>query len=168
MGPLLVIFVGLALFAFIAGDAVKLFDSHSIDTSVGSVGENEIDAREYQEVYNELDCFCKAMGYELPEESRQAMVWTLLSNSTLYNNYAKELGMTITPEEINLVLTNGKSDFVNTSLQPNSVFFLNGNFNMQFLAELLQVYEEQKLSGMIEPSIELFYNSWKYIERGCS
>ena len=165
MGPLLVIFVGLALFAFIAGDAVKLFDSHSIDTSVGSVGENEIDAREYQEVYNELDCFCKAMGYELPEESRQAMVWTLLSNSTLYNNYAKELGMTITPEEINLVLTNGKSDFVNTSLQPNSVFFLNGNFNMQFLAELLQVYEEQKLSGMIEPSIELFYNSWKYIER---
>ena len=62
MGPLLVIFVGLALFAFIAGDAVKLFDSHSIDTSVGTVGDNEIDAIEYQEVYNELDCFCKAMG----------------------------------------------------------------------------------------------------------
>ena len=70
MGPLLVIFVGLALFAFIAGDAVKLFDSHSIDTSVGTVGDSEIDAREYQQVYNELDCFCKVSGYEIPEEDR--------------------------------------------------------------------------------------------------
>ena len=52
-GPLLVIFVGIALFAFIAGDAVKLFDSHSVDTSVGTVGEMELDAMDYQEIYNE-------------------------------------------------------------------------------------------------------------------
>ena len=65
MGPLLVIFVGLALFAFIAGDAVKLFDSHSIDTSVGTVGEKELDAMEYQQIYNELDCFCRVSGIEV-------------------------------------------------------------------------------------------------------
>ncbi|MBR3615368.1 MAG: SurA N-terminal domain-containing protein [Bacteroidaceae bacterium] len=165
MGPLLVIFVGLALFAFIAGDAVKLFDSHSIDTSVGTVGDSEIDAMEYQQVYNELDCFCKVSGYEIPEESRQVMVWNLLSNSALYNNYAKELGITITPEEVNLVLTNGKSDFVRTSVQPQSAFRAGGNFNMQFLAELIQVYEEQKLNGMIDSNVDALYNSWKYIER---
>ncbi|MBR5814307.1 MAG: SurA N-terminal domain-containing protein [Bacteroidaceae bacterium] len=165
MGPLLVIFVGLALFAFIAGDAVKLFDSHSIDTSVGTVGDSEIEALEYQQVYNELDCFCKISGYEIPEEGRQVMVWEVLSNSTLYNNYAKELGITITPEEVNLVLTNGKSDFVRTTVQPQSAFRAGSNFNMQFLAELIQVYEEQKLNDMVDQNVEVLYQAWKYIER---
>ena len=165
MGPLLVIFVGLALFAFIAGDAVKLFDSHSIDTSVGIVGDSEIEALEYQQVYNELDCFCKISGYEIPEEGRQVMVWEVLSNSTLYNNYAKELGITITPEEVNLVLTNGKSDFVRTTVQPQSAFRAGSNFNMQFLAELIQVYEEQKLNDMVDQNVEVLYQAWKYIER---
>ena len=165
MGPLLVIFVGLALFAFIAGDAVRLFDTHSIDTSVGSVGEQEIDAMEYQQVYNELDCFCKVSNYELPEESRQAIVWNLMSNSALYNDLAEKVGITITPEELNLVLTNGKSEFVRTSVQPQSAFRSGANFNVQFLAELIQIYEEQKLNGEMDPNVETFFNAWKYIER---
>ena len=111
-GPLLVIFVGIALFAFIAGDAVKLFDSHSVDTSVGSVGEKELDAMEYQQIYNEFDCFCRVSGFDVPEENRKAVIWELASNSALYNQYAEELGITITAEEMNYVLANGKSMFI--------------------------------------------------------
>lgn len=165
MGPLLVIFVGLALFAFIAGDAVKLFDTHSIDTSVGTVGDQEIDAMEYQQVYNELDCFCKVSNYELPEENRQAIVWNLMSNSAIYNDIAKEIGFEITAEELNLVLTNGKSEFVRTSVPAQSAFRQGANFNMQFLAELIQIREEQQLSGELDPNVETFFNAWKYIER---
>lgn len=165
MGPLLVIFVGLALFAFIAGDAVKLFDTHSIDTSVGTVGDQEIDAMEYQQVYNELDCFCKVSNYELPEENRQAIVWNLMSNSAIYNDIAKEIGFEITAEELNLVLTNGKSEFVRTSVPAQSAFRQGANFNMQFLAELIQIREEQLLSGELDPNVETFFNAWKYIER---
>ena len=165
MGPLLVIFVGLALFAFIAGDAVKLFDTHSIDTSVGTVGDQEIDAMEYQQVYNELDCFCKVSNYELPEENRQAIVWNLMSNSAIYNDIAKEIGFEITAEELNLVLTNGKSEFVRTSVPAQSAFRQGANFNMQFLAELIQIHEEQQLSGELDPNVETFFNAWKYIER---
>ena len=77
-GPLLVIFVGIALFAFIAGDAVKLFDSHSVDTSVGTVGEMELDAMDYQEIYNEFDGFCRVSGFNVPEESRKAEELALL------------------------------------------------------------------------------------------
>ena len=59
-GPLLIIFVGLALLAFIAGDAVKLFDSNSRETSVGTVGKEEVSIEEYQstaqayEIYNKV------------------------------------------------------------------------------------------------------------------
>ena len=53
MGPLLVIFVGLALFAFIAGDAWRLFQSHTVDQNVGSVNGEELSAVEFQKMYEE-------------------------------------------------------------------------------------------------------------------
>ena len=64
MGPRLVIFVGLALFAFVAGDAVKLFDTRSSDNVVGIIGDKEIDVMEYQEFRNMFDCFCEVLGYD--------------------------------------------------------------------------------------------------------
>ncbi len=164
-GPLLVIFVGIALFAFIAGDAVKLFDSHSVDTSVGTVGEKELDAMEYQQIYNELDCFCRVSGIEVSEEDRKSIIWELLSNSAIYNDYAKELGITVTPEEMNYVLTNGKSMFVNRAVHPQSPFRGGANFNMEFLAQLTQAYEEQKTAGQIDSNVATLYSCWKYIER---
>ncbi len=164
-GPLLVIFVGLALFAFIAGDAVKLFETNSIETSVGTVGEQEIEAMEYQQVYNELDAFCKVSGIELPEEDKKTVIWELLSNSAIYNNYAEEIGYTVTPEELNHVLTNGKSNFVNSTVHPSSPFRGGASFNMEFLAEVLKVYEEQTSTGQLDPNVATFYNCWKYMER---
>lgn len=164
-GPLLVIFVGIALFAFIAGDAVKLFDSHSVDTSVGSVGEKELDAMEYQQIHNELDCFCKVSGIELPEENKKALVWNLMSSSALYGQHAEELGITVTAEELNYVLTNGKSEFITNSVHPQHIFRSNTNFNMDILAQVTQAYEEQKAAGTVDSNLADLYNCWKYMER---
>ena len=164
-GPLLVIFVGIALFAFIAGDAVKLFDSHSVDTSVGVVGDKELDAMEYQEIYNEFDGFCRVSGFDVPEESRKAVIWELLSNSALYNQYAEELGITVTAEEMNHVLANGKSLFVMQTASAQNPLNSNGRFNLDFLAQLTQVYDEQKAAGMVDQNVAIFYNCWKYMEK---
>ena len=164
-GPLLVIFVGIALFAFIAGDAVKLFDSHSVDTSVGTVGEMELDAMDYQEIYNEFDGFCRVSGFDVPEENRKAVIWELLSNSALYNQYAEELGITVTAEEMNHVLANGKSLFVMQTASAQNPLNSNGSFNLDFLAQLTQVYDEQKAAGMVDQNVAIFYNCWKYMEK---
>ena len=164
-GPLLVIFVGIALFAFIAGDAVKLFDSHSVDTSVGTVGEMELDAMDYQEIYNEFDGFCRVSGFDVPEESRKAVIWELLSNSALYNQYAEELGITVTAEEMNHVLANGKSLFVMQTASAQNPLNSNGRFNLDFLAQLTQAYDEQKAAGMVDQNVAIFYNCWKYMEK---
>ena len=164
-GPLLVIFVGIALFAFIAGDAVKLFDSHSVDTSVGTVGEMELDAMDYQDIYNEFDGFCRVSGFDVPEESRKAVIWELLSNSALYNQYAEELGITVTAEEMNHVLANGKSLFVMQTASAQNPLNSNGRFNLDFLAQLTQVYDEQKAAGMVDQNVAIFYNCWKYMEK---
>ena len=50
MGPLLVIFVGLALFAFIAGDAWRLFQSDSMEATVGTIDGEKLAAADFQEL----------------------------------------------------------------------------------------------------------------------
>lgn len=166
MGPLLVIFVGLALLAFIAGDAVKLFDTHSIDTSVGTVGDKDINVMDFQEAYNEFDCLCNVTGLEIPEEARQSYIWSILSNSALYNDYAAKLGITVTAEEVNHVLVNGKSDFFAQFAQSQSPFHNGRKLNLDYLTQLTEAYQEQAAMGQIEGPVAVLYNSWKFLERG--
>jgi hypothetical protein len=64
-GPLLIIVVGIALLAFIAGDLTKIFGASSYDNNVGIVGEEEVTAEEYSQAYNEFDLFCKVNGIKL-------------------------------------------------------------------------------------------------------
>ena len=52
-GPLLVIVVGLALFAFIAGDAWKAIQPHQGRQDVGEINGETLSAQEYQELLDE-------------------------------------------------------------------------------------------------------------------
>lgn len=47
-GPLLVVVIGLALFAFIAGDAWKVLQPHQGKQDVGEVNGKTLTAQEYQ------------------------------------------------------------------------------------------------------------------------
>ena len=49
-GPLLVIVIGLALFAFIAGDAWKIFQPHQNQRDAGVVDGEKISAQEFQDM----------------------------------------------------------------------------------------------------------------------
>lgn len=165
MGPLLVIFVGLALFAFVAGDAVKLFDTRSSDIVVGTIGDKEIDVMEYQEFRNKFDCFCEVMGYDMNEEARQENTWNLMSSERQLRNIAEELNLTITAEEVNHVITNGKSLFVSTSIPEGHPMREGKNINMQYLSELTKIYQEQEASGNVVPAVATAYNAWLFVEK---
>ena len=49
-GPLLVIVIGLALFAFIAGDAWKILQPHQGKQDAGEVNGNTLSAQDYQKM----------------------------------------------------------------------------------------------------------------------
>ena len=53
-GPLLLIVIGLALFAFIAGDAWKVLQPHQGNQNVGEVDGEALSAQDYQKM-EELD-----------------------------------------------------------------------------------------------------------------
>ena len=52
-GAFLVIVIGIALFAFIAGDAWRLFDSNANEASVGSIDDESLSAADFQQLYTE-------------------------------------------------------------------------------------------------------------------
>ncbi|MBR5194489.1 MAG: SurA N-terminal domain-containing protein, partial [Bacteroidaceae bacterium] len=60
-GPLLVIVIGLALFAFIAGDAWKAIQPHQGRQDVGEVNGKAISAQEYQTLVDEYAEVIKMM-----------------------------------------------------------------------------------------------------------
>ena len=53
-GPLLVIVIGLALFAFIAGDAWKVLQPHQGKQDVGEVNGEKLSTLDYQKMVDEL------------------------------------------------------------------------------------------------------------------
>ncbi|MEG1546412.1 MAG: SurA N-terminal domain-containing protein, partial [Bacteroides sp.] len=59
-GPLLVIVIGLALFAFIAGDAWKIFQPHQGQNDVGEINGETISAQEYQKMVDEYSDIIKS------------------------------------------------------------------------------------------------------------
>lgn len=48
-GPLLVIVIGLALFAFIAGDAWKVLQPHQGKQDAGEINGNKLSVQDYQQ-----------------------------------------------------------------------------------------------------------------------
>ena len=115
MGPLLVIFVGLALFAFIAGDAWRLFQSDSMEATVGTIDGEKLSANDFQELYNQCENaqrMFRMADPRLSEEQKAASftetelsyikdeAWGVFTQLAIAEKPAAELGITVTNEEI--------------------------------------------------------------------
>ena len=93
-GPLLVIVIGLALFAFIAGDAWKVLQPHQ-SHDVGEVNGEALSAQDYQnlvEEYTEVVKFSRGTSALTDEENNQIKdeVWRNYVNNKLIENEAEK------------------------------------------------------------------------------
>ena len=109
-GPLLVIAVGLALFAFIAGDAWRVLQPHQ-SQDVGEVNGEVLSAQDYQslvEEYAEVVKFSSANN--LTDDQMNQLrdeVWRTYVNNKLIEAEAKKLGLTVSKEEIKSIINEG-------------------------------------------------------------
>ena len=102
-GPLLVIVIGLALFAFIAGDAWKVLQPHQ-SHDVGEVDGEALSVQDYQklvEEYTEVIKFSRGSSALTDEENNQIKdeVWRNYVNNKLIENEAKKLGLVVSRAE---------------------------------------------------------------------
>ena len=168
-GPLLVIVIGLALFAFIAGDAWKVLQPHQ-SQDVGEVNGTAISAQEYQKLVEEFSEVIKLTNNlpSLSEEDNNRIkdqVWQNYVNGKLIEAEAKKLGLVVTKSEIQSIINQG----VHPMLAQNP-FFRNpqtGLFDADALKNFLVNYNKMKQSSMAQgmESYDRIYNYWQFVEK---
>ena len=168
-GPLLVIVIGLALFAFIAGDAWKVLQPHQ-SQDVGEVNGETISAQDFQalvEEYTEVVKFSSGLNALSDEQTNQIKdeVWRSYVNNKLIENEAEKLGLTVSKAEIQAIIDAG----VHPMLQQTP--FRNpqtGAFDKDMLKKFLVDYSKMNKAQMPAQYAE-YYNSmykfWSFIEK---
>lgn len=168
-GPLLVIVIGLALFAFIAGDAWKVLQPHQ-SQDVGEVNGEAISAQDFQalvEEYTEVVKFSSGMNALSDEQTNQIKdeVWRAYVNNKLIENEAEKLGLTVSKAEIQAIIDAG----VHPMLQQTP--FRNpqtGAFDKDMLKKFLVDYSKMNQAQMPAQYAE-YYNSmykfWSFVEK---
>lgn len=168
-GPLLVIVIGLALFAFIAGDAWKVMQPHQ-SQDVGEVSGEVISAQDYQalvEEYTEVVKFTSGTTVLTDEMSNQIKdeVWNMYVNNKLIADEAEKLGLTVSKAEIQAIINAGthpmlaRTPFVNQQT---------GAFDKDMLKKFLVDYAKMDRSMMPAQYVEYYdsmFKFWSFLEK---
>ncbi len=166
MGPLLVIFVGLALFAFIAGDAWRLFQSHTVDQNVGSVNGEKLSAMDFQKMYEEYTNavkFARGTNTLTEDEMNQVKdeVWSTYISNRVLSAEAEKAGLTVTATELQAIVDAGSDPLLAQTPFRNE----KGIFDKDILNNFLTQYENNKENPEFLEQYKPVYDYWKFIEK---
>ncbi|MCR5179785.1 MAG: SurA N-terminal domain-containing protein [Bacteroidaceae bacterium] len=172
-GAILLLVVGLALFAFIAEEVVRALSSSRTESrqAVGEVYGEKINIQEYNDLVDEYTSVVKfSSGLEnLTEEQTQSIrdqVWQTYVQNQLIQHEAEELGLTVTDAEVQDIINNGQSPLLAQTPFSNPQ---TGAFDVQTLNQFLTNYKAMKdQPGQPAEALEYYeqiYNYWKFIEK---
>ena len=168
-GPLLVIVIGLALFAFIAGDAWKVLQPHQ-SQDVGEVDGETISAQDYQAMVEEYTEVVKILnnGASLSDEENNRLkdeVWQRYVNNKLIENEAKKMGLTVSKAEIQSIIDEGTHYMLQRTPFTNPQ---NGTFDKYMLKKFLVDYSKLNRAQMPAQYLDQYdamYKFWSFIEK---
>ena len=168
-GPLLVIAVGLALFAFIAGDAWQVIQPHQ-SQDVGEINGESLSAQDYQallEEYTEVVKFTSGLSALSDAQSDQLKdeVWQTYVNNKLIENEAEKLGLTVPNEEIQAIIDAGTHPLLQQTPFRNPS---TGAFDKDVLKQFLVEYSKMNIAQLPSQYAEYYqnmYNFWRFIEK---
>mgnify|MGYP001071707955 FL=1 len=168
-GPLLVIAVGLALFAFIAGDAWRVLQPHQ-SQDVGEVNGDVLSAQDYQSMvdeYAEVVKFTSGTSALSDDQLNQLRdeVWRTYVNNQLIEAEAEKLGLTVSKEEIKSIISEGTHPLLAQTPFRNPQ---TGAFDKDMLMKFLADYAKMN-QGQMPAQYADYYNSlykvWSFIEK---
>jgi peptidyl-prolyl cis-trans isomerase D len=169
-GPLLVIVIGLALFAFIAGDAWKVLQPHQGKQDVGEVNGEVLSAQDYQKMVDELSEVIKLTNglNSLTEDQLNNVkdqVWQSYVNNKLIAEQAKKLGLKVTDAEIQAIIEQGTHPLLMQTPFRNPQ---TGMFDKDMLKKFLVDYANLDASKMPAQYVEYYQKMgafWKFVEK---
>ena len=170
-GPLLVGVIALALFAFVAGDAFKVFQPRQ-PHDVGEVNGNSLSIAEYQKMVDEFSEIQKMLGRtsSLSDEQMNQIkdnVWNTYLDNVLLEEQARKVGLTVTPEEVASVLDEG-----NDPILGMLGMFVNeqtGRFDKERLYDFLNQYAVMASTPGLDPNVmnqaRMMHSIWVFAEK---
>ena len=169
-GPLLVIVIGLALFAFIAGDAWKVLQPHQGKQDVGEVNGKTLSAQEYQTLVDEYSEVIKmTQGTSALNDDQltqvKDQVWQSYVNNQLIEAEAKKLGLTVSDAELQAIIEAGTHPLLMQTPFRNPQ---TGTFDKDMLKKFLVDYANLSTSQMPAQYVEYYQqlgSFWNFIEK---
>lgn len=165
----MVIAVGLALFAFIAGDAWRVLQPHQ-SQDVGEVNGDVLSAQDYQSMvdeYAEVVKFTSGTNALSDDQLNQLRdeVWRTYVNNQLIEAEAEKLGLTVSKEEIKSIINEGTHPLLAQTPFRNPQ---TGAFDKDMLMKFLADYAKMN-QGQMPAQYADYYNSlykvWSFIEK---
>ncbi|MBE6281708.1 MAG: peptidylprolyl isomerase [Bacteroides sp.] len=169
-GPLLVIVIGLALFAFIAGDAWKAIQPHQGRQDVGEINGEAISAEEYQNLldeYTEVVKMSQNVSALNDDQLTYAkdQVWQTYINNKLIESEAEKLGLTVSDAEIQSVIEEGSHPLLMQTPFRNPQ---TGAFDKDMLKKFLVDYANMANMQLPAQYVEYYQQMgtfWNFIEK---
>ena len=170
-GVILICIIGFGLFAFIAEEAFRSCESTQNDQrqQVGEVLGEKINVNDFQKLVDEYTEVIKMQqGTDNLSEDQmnqvKDMVWNTYVQSKLVEKEAKELGLTVTDEELQNILKEGTNPML---LQTPFVNQQTGRFDASALQKFLADYKANKAAGnaQVQEQYDKIYKYWSFIEK---
>ncbi len=169
-GRVLAIVIGLALFAFIAEEMFRSCESSRNDQrmQIGEVLGKKVSVQEFQTLFDEYQEVVKMQqGAEnLAEEQINQikdMVWNQYVQTQILENETSKLGLTVTDEEMQNVLTQGTNPML---AQTPFVNQETGRFDANQLKKFLAEYKAQQAANpQLAQQFQSIYRYWNFIEK---
>ena len=168
-GPLLLIVIGLAMLAFILGDAWKIIRPTQGIQYVGNIAGEDITAMDFQkelEIYTDVVKFANQIS-DVTEEMQNSLkdeVWSTMVRNRILDKEAKALGLVVTDLEIKDAIERGEDEML-----ANTPFTRpDGKFDSDLLKKTLALYLEldpQTVSPEEYEYYQSLYNYWLFVEQ---
>lgn len=168
-GPLLIIVIGLALFAFIAGDAWKIFQSHQ-KADAGEIYGKKLSAQDFQKMVEEYTSVIEfTTGTTSLTDQQQSQIkdeiWKTYVNNQIVARQAEQLGLTVSDAEMQAILTEGTHPMLRQTPFVNQK---TGLFDKDMLQKFLADYTKMDLSKVpaeYQEQYRKLYHFWTFIEK---
>ena len=167
-GPLLLIVIGLAMLAFILGDAWKIIRPNQGVQYVGSIDGKNISAMDFQkelENYTEVIKFVNQTN-DLSEEQMNSLrdeVWAMMVRNNVLEKEADALGLTVTDAEVKDVIERGSDPILSGTPFSDA----DGKFDPDVLKSFLAFYQSldrDELTAEEYAQYESMYKYWLFVE----
>ena len=168
-GVILVIIIGLGLFAFIAEEAVRSCEAtkNQQRQQIGEVLGNKVSVQDFQllvDQYQEVLKMTQGRDNFSEEELNQIkdQVWNQYISEQIIEDEAAKVGLTVTDEEMQNIMKEGTNPMLKQSPFVNQQ---TGRFDVTQLTKFLADYKKSASNPQLAESYERIYKYWQFIEK---